>query len=136
LKKEESSSQRELTKLRLTFKMEKTVKKEWGSEEWIVNREYCGKILNLKKGFGCSYHFHKNKNETFFVLSGKMLLELEGKKKIMQTGDSQLVLPMQKHRFIGLTDTKIIEFSTHHEDSDSYRDPNILSGKVNLEHLK
>ena len=101
----------------------KKVPKVWGSEEWIVNNEmYCGKILNLKKGFQSSFHHHKNKHETFYLLDGRVLLELEGEKKIMSPGDSQILAPLQKHRFTPLEDSKIIEFSTHHEDSDTYRD--------------
>jgi quercetin dioxygenase-like cupin family protein len=110
--------------------VEKIVEKVWGSEEWIVNRDYCGKILNLKKGFMCSIHYHKNKDETFYILEGKVGLELDGVKKIMLPGDTQLVKPGEKHRFVGLDDSKILEFSTHHEDLDSYRDE--PSGEADL----
>jgi mannose-6-phosphate isomerase-like protein (cupin superfamily) len=112
----------------------KIVNKVWGSEEWIVNRDYCGKILNLKKGFRCSIHYHKKKDETFYILEGKVLLELEGKKEIVKQGDIRLIKPNQKHRFTGLEDSKIIEFSTHHNDADSYRDE--PSGEVDLEKVK
>jgi len=101
----------------------KIVKKIWGSEEWIVNTDkYCGKLLNLNRGYRCSMHHHKKKDETFYVLRGKVLLEVEGKNKIMKVGDVQRILPLQKHRFTGMEDSVIIEFSTHHEESDSYRD--------------
>ncbi len=53
----------------------KIVTKEWGEERWIVNRDYCGKLLILKKGFRCSLHYHKNKDETFYVNKGKVLME-------------------------------------------------------------
>lgn len=56
------------------------------------------------------------------------------KKKIMLPGDVQILEPLQKHRFTGLEDTRIIEFSTHHEDSDTYRDSQ--SGPIDLEQLK
>lgn len=109
------------------------VKKVWGHEEIIVNRDYCGKKLILNKGYRCSMHYHKNKDETFYILSGKVLLEIGMQKNIMLPSDSMLIKPGQKHRFTGLEDSEIIEFSTHHEDSDSYRDE--VSGKVNLEEL-
>ncbi len=99
----------------------KVVPKVWGSEEWIANREYCGKILNLKKGFRCSIHKHKIKDETFFVLDGKVLMELGTKSRIMLPGDSIHVPRNKYHRFSGLEDSKIIEFSTKHRESDSYR---------------
>ncbi len=111
----------------------KIVPKVWGEERWIVNRDYCGKLLILRKGYRCSMHHHKNKDETFYVNKGKVLLELDGKRIFMKPGSAQLVKPNQKHRFTGIEDSEIIEFSTHHEDSDSYRDE--VSGKVNIEEL-
>ncbi len=108
----------------------KIVSKVWGEERWVVNRDYCGKILVLNKGFRCSMHHHKNKDETFFVSSGKVFLEVDGKSIIMNPGDVQLVMPNQEHRFTGLENSEIIEFSTHHEDSDSYRTES--SGEVDM----
>jgi len=113
----------------------KIVPKKWGEERWIVNRDYCGKLLILKKGFKCSMHHHKNKDETFYINKGKVLLELDGKKTIMKLGDAQLVMPGQKHRFTGLENSEIMEFSTHHEDSDSYREEGMLSGEVDLDEI-
>lgn len=103
------------------------VEKVWGSETVIVNREYCGKILNLKKGYRCSIHYHKKKDETFYILSGKVLFERKGdfgatdKEHIMLPGYTVHIAPFISHRFTGLVDSTIIEFSTHDEDSDSYR---------------
>ena len=100
----------------------KTVKKVWGKEIWIVNTDkYCGKILELKKNWRCSRHYHKKKDETFYILSGKVLFELNDNKMILEPGDSIRIKPNNWHRFTGLEDSKIIEFSTHHEDSDTYR---------------
>lgn len=99
----------------------KIVKKVWGEERWLVNREYCGKILILKKDYRCSLHHHKNKDETFYVNKGKVLMEVGDKKCVMVPGDVQLIEPGTLHRFTGIEDSEIIEFSTHHKDSDSYR---------------
>ncbi len=113
----------------------KIINKVWGHEEIIVNSsKYCGKKLVLKKGFRCSIHYHKEKDETFYVNKGKVLMEINNEKRIMLPGDSLRILPNTKHRFTGLEDSEIIEFSTHHEDSDSYREE--LSGKVDLDKLE
>src|SRR3989338_8144132 len=112
----------------------KEVPKVWGKEVWIVNKDYCGKKLVLNKGYRCSIHHHKIKDETFYIIKGKVLLEANNKSAIMLPGDSILIEPKTKHRFTGLEDSEIIEFSTHHEDSDSYRDE--LSGKINLDTLE
>jgi|SRR3989338_1510869 len=102
-------------------KTHKEVPKVWGKEVWIVNRRYCGKILVLNKGFQCSMHYHKKKDETFYVLIGKVLMELGTSRLIMHPGESLLIPPGAQHRFTGIEDSEILEFSTHHEDEDSYR---------------
>jgi mannose-6-phosphate isomerase-like protein (cupin superfamily) len=110
------------------------VPKVWGEEHWIVNREYCGKKLVLKRGFRCSMHYHKVKDETFFVIKGRVLLETEAGDYVMVPGDSRHIPQRLLHRFSGLEDSEIIEFSTHHEDEDSYRtEP---SGPFNLAAVK
>jgi len=111
------------------------VEKGWGHEEWIVNNaNYCGKKLVVKKGYRCSMHHHKVKDETFYVLSGEILLETEygGKKesRLMTPGDIMHIKPNMWHRFTGIVDSQILEFSTFHMDEDSYRRSN--SGKVDL----
>ena len=111
--------------------MVKEVDKVWGREVWMANTDlYCGKKLILKKGKRCSLHFHKNKDETFYIQEGKVLMEVADEKRIMIPGEAILIKPNTKHRFSGLTDAVIIEISTHHEDSDSYRIEGQLSGDV------
>ena len=110
-------------------------KKVWGTEEWIVNtKDYCGKILNLNKGYRCSIHHHKSKDETFHLLSGKILMEINGRKRVMQEGDLQRIPPLTRHRFTGLKKSVIIEFSTHHGETDSYRETQ--SEKIPKEEFK
>ena len=99
----------------------KYVPKIWGSELWIINREYCGKILTLNKGKSCSLHYHKQKHETFYILEGKIKLECGNKAIIMKKGDRKIIPKKMKHRFTGIKKSKILEISTHHRDSDSYR---------------
>lgn len=102
--------------------------KIWGEEHWIVNREYCGKKLVLKKGFRCSVHYHKIKDETFYVIAGKVLMEVNDDVLVLTLGAKQHISIADRHRFTGLEDSEMIEFSTHHEDDDSYRD--VSSGEV------
>lgn len=98
------------------------VPKVWGSEQWIENNDrYCCKLLNLKKGFQCSLHYHKVKDEMFLVRSGRVRLELGGETLELREGNFVRVPPETKHRFTGLEDSVIIEISTHHDEADSYR---------------
>lgn len=109
--------------------MTEFVDKAWGSELWMTNSEkYCGKILTLKKGYRCSLHCHKIKDETFYILDGKVLMEIGSQARTMKDGEVVHILPNMYHRFTGLEDSRIIEISTQHFDDDSYRKE--LSGKV------
>ena len=113
----------------MIFKMAKEFTKIWGKELWMANTDkYCGKKLFLSKGKRCSIHYHKNKDETFYIDFGKVLMEVEDKITVMKKGDVVRIKQNTKHRFSGLEQSIILEFSTHHEDSDSYRVE--LSGDV------
>jgi len=105
------------------------VDKGWGWEKWIVNcEEYCGKLLFFEKDKQCSWHFHKLKDEVFYVQSGRILVrysdgdKLEDAEEIvLEAGDNFHVYRGLRHRMIALQDTELFEFSTQHFDSDSYR---------------
>ena len=101
----------------------KIISKVWGEEHWIVNNDkYCGKKLILKKGFRCSIHHHKIKDETFYIIKGEVLMELGEnceKRRVMKPGDSIHIHPNLWHRFTGIEDSEIIEFSTKHMEEDS-----------------
>lgn len=96
--------------------------KAWGREEWVVNTpDYCGKRLILNAGWQCSLHMHKIKDETFFVASGIVEMILGDERSYLNAGESVHIPPGAYHRFRGITDAVLYEFSTHHEESDSYR---------------
>jgi mannose-6-phosphate isomerase-like protein (cupin superfamily) len=107
--------------------MEKYVSKTWGYEEWFENNDlYCGKRLTVFKGQWSSkgkFHYHKIKDETFFVIKGTLIIELDiGAPIILNEGDSYRIKPNKYHRFTSETDEcKFIEVSTTHSDVDSYR---------------
>ena len=105
------------------------VPKGWGFEKWIVNcEEYCGKLLYFVKGKRCSWHYHKLKDEVFYIQSGRILLKYSddddlGKANsvILEPGDRFHVYRGLRHQMIAMLDTELFEFSTQHFDSDSYR---------------
>jgi len=107
----------------------KFVPKGWGFEKWIVNcKEYCGKLLYFVKGKRCSWHFHKLKDEVFYIQSGSVLVkysdsdDLENASEIVLTkGDNFHVYRGLRHQMIALEDTELFEFSTQHFDEDSKR---------------
>ncbi len=113
-----------------------TVSKVWGEEHWIVNGAYCGKKLILNEGFRCSLHAHRLKDEVFYIIKGRVFLELGDAVRVMGPGDHQHVPQGVEHRFWGIEDAEIIEFSTHHEDDDSYRVPGQESGPFDRSELE
>ena len=100
----------------------KVVEKAWGEEEWLVNTDkYCGKRMLIRKNYYCSYHKHKIKEETFYVLNGKLEI-IKGKVYyVVKSGETFHVKPEEYHSFRALEDTTFFEFSTHHSDEDNYR---------------
>ena len=107
----------------------KFVSKGWGFEKWIVNcEEYCGKLLYLVRGKKCSWHYHKLKDEVFYVQSGKVLVryseddnKFNSNTCILEKGDNFHVYRGLRHQIEALEDSEIFEFSTQHFDSDSHR---------------
>lgn len=118
-----------MTKLLTTKDSSKIVPKGWGHEVWIVNKsEYCGKLLFLKEGKRCSWHYHKLKDETFYLQSGKILLKYsednnrdEAQEVVLLPGDSFYIPTGLRHQMLALEDSELFEFSTEHFDEDSNR---------------
>ena len=109
---------------------EQSVQKKWGYEIWFANTDtYCGKLIAINEGRWSSegkFHYHKIKDETFFVIEGDLILEYEECGNFygitLKPGQSFRVFPLVKHRFS--TDSKqckFVEASTTHMESDSYR---------------
>jgi mannose-6-phosphate isomerase-like protein (cupin superfamily) len=97
------------------------VPKDWGQEVHIVNADYCGKILEIKKGWSASLHYHSVKDETFLLYNGLLLMEHTKNNWLMYPGHIQRIMPGDVHRFTALKHSRILEFSTHHEDCDTTR---------------
>lgn len=100
----------------------------WGYEKWIENLpDYCGKMLVLAKGKKGSMHYHMKKLETMFLIEGSVVLSMidaeTGNEYAVQLNkwDSIRIERGQAHQIIAIEDSKLIEFSTTHEEKDSYR---------------
>ena len=107
-----------------------TVEKGWGYEViWATNDKYCGKILVFnKKGAKFSMHFHKDKDETWFVNNGKFMLNYidtntaQLYQKELKEGDTWHNPPLQPHQLVALEDgSSITEVSTPDSVEDNYR---------------
>lgn len=110
----------------------KFVPKGWGYEKWIVNcKDYCGKILFFAKGKQCSWHYHKLKDEVFYVQTGRVMVYYNDDPDcqsfnnysvtILEQGDKFHIPIGMRHRVYALADSEILEISTEHFDFDSIR---------------
>jgi len=99
------------------------VDKPWGWELiWAVADDYVGKVLFVKKGESLSLQFHREKDESWYVQSGRAQLELgdagQGvlNSEVVGEGACFRYRPGTVHRITALEDTTILEVSTPHLD--------------------
>jgi mannose-6-phosphate isomerase len=99
------------------------VDKPWGYELiWALTEIYCGKLLHVQAGHSLSLQFHRVKEESWYVQSGKARLELGAvgdpilKEEIIVAGDAFHYTPGTVHRVTAIDDTDILEVSTPHLD--------------------
>jgi mannose-6-phosphate isomerase len=96
----------------------KKVEKPWGYELWWAYTEkYVGKILHVNKGESLSWQYHEVKDETIYLHSGEMLMEVEEqgetkKEIVFEPGTAIRITPYTKHRMTAITDCDILEVST------------------------
>lgn len=103
-------------------------KKGWGKEIiWADTDLYCGKILEFEAGKKFSMHFHSDKDESWYVVSGKFVLRVIKTKDgsirefTMESGDTWRNLPLVPHQLICQEAGQIIEVSTKDSATDNYR---------------
>jgi quercetin dioxygenase-like cupin family protein len=104
------------------------VEKGWGHEEiWASNDKYCCKFLRFNRSSKFSMHFHSIKDESWYVLSGKFLVEwidtTDSKvyTHTLDVGDTWHNYPLLPHRLVCIETGTIIEVSTPDSVEDNYR---------------
>lgn len=94
------------------------VKKPWGWENrFAITDRYLGKVIHINSGEMLSLQYHNFKDETIYIVSGRMDLQLEDASGKLQTlrltpGMSQRILPHQKHRMVAVEDCEFFEVSS------------------------
>ena len=113
----------------MSNRLEGKVPKGWGYELiWATNDKYCGKIMVFEKqGAKFSMHFHKEKDETWFVNAGKFLLryidtqEAKLYTKELNPGDTWHNPPLMPHQLEALEpNSSVTEVSTADSVEDNY----------------
>lgn len=94
------------------------VEKPWGHEIWWAHTdEYAGKILAVNAGHALSLQFHHEKDETSYLLSGRLRLvrgasEEELVEQEIEPGQAWRVEPGTVHSIEALEDSVVLEVST------------------------
>jgi mannose-6-phosphate isomerase-like protein (cupin superfamily) len=107
------------------------VPKPWGHELiWALTDRYCGKVLVIEAGKRLSLQKHVAKDESIYVLSGRLLLYLEDdggdvRQVVLGPGEARHVPTGRIHRYEALERTELFEVSTPELDdvvrlSDDY----------------
>jgi mannose-6-phosphate isomerase len=94
------------------------VPKPWGNELWYALTErYAGKVLHVERGHRLSLQFHERKDESCYLLSGRLLLvkgpsveQLD--ETVLEAGAVWRNEPGDVHTIEALEDSDVLEVST------------------------
>jgi mannose-6-phosphate isomerase-like protein (cupin superfamily) len=110
------------------MRLEGKVEKGWGHEEiWATNDKYCGKMMHFNKGAKFSMHFHRHKDETWYVLDGEFVVKwIDTNDATVYTrnlgkGDVWHNKPLVPHQLLCYNEGTIVEVSTADSVEDNYR---------------
>ncbi len=99
-------------------RLPREVSKPWGSELWYAHTDrYAGKILRVDAGHKLSVQYHEEKDETSYLLSGRLVLEQGESAQAMRRreigpGVAWRNTPGLVHTVEALEDCMILEVST------------------------
>ena len=99
-------------------KLPRKTEKPWGYELlFALTPQYAGKIVFVKKGFRLSLQYHKEKDESMYLLKGKTLFTVQSQngkptETVAEPGFCIHLPPMTIHRVEALEDATILEVST------------------------
>lgn len=110
------------------MRLEGYVKKGWGHELiWATTDQYCGKMMHFNRGACFSMHFHREKDESWYVLSGEFRVvwldtaDASEHEEILTEGSTWHNPPLLPHQVFCLSEGTICEVSTADSVEDNYR---------------
>ncbi|HUN89589.1 MAG TPA: N-acetylneuraminate synthase family protein [Terriglobales bacterium] len=86
----------------------------------VVNREYCKRVIVLLPGQEHPEQWHQQKDETYHILHGEILLNLDGDEKVKKANEVVIIPRGVKHGFTTKTGTVIEEVSSSYSQNDSF----------------
>ena len=91
--------------------------KPWGYEKVLIYTDkYLTKELFIKEGYHTSFHFHEQKDETMYIISGAGYIEFENKKEFFSKNDTIRIEPNERHSIVATENTILHEVSTPYLD--------------------
>ena len=98
------------------------IEKPWGYELIFAHTErYVGKILHVKAGQALSLQYHERKDETLFLASGSVELQVQENgamvSRSLAVGEAYHIPPFTRHRMVaGPEGCEFVEVSTQELD--------------------
>ena len=96
----------------------------------VVNKEYCKSYAVIQSGQEYPSHYHKIKQETFYVLYGELEVIREGHMYMLKPGEMLDVERGEEHSFRSTTGAVFEEISTTYVRNDSIYVDSKISGKT------
>jgi mannose-6-phosphate isomerase len=102
----------------LTDILPRRVAKPWGHELWFAHTDrYAGKLLHVRRGHRLSVQYHERKDETSYLLSGRLVLsrgwDIESlDEREIGRGAVWRNVPGVVHAIEALEDAVVLEVST------------------------
>jgi mannose-6-phosphate isomerase len=102
----------------VTESLPREVSKPWGSELWFAHTDrYAGKILRVNAGQRLSVQYHREKDETSFLLSGRVKVSQgpsvdEMREREVGPGEAWRSEPNVVHTIEALEDSVVLEVSS------------------------
>jgi mannose-6-phosphate isomerase len=102
----------------MTEPLPREVSKPWGSELWYAHTDrYAGKVLRVNAGQRLSVQYHREKDETSYLLSGRVTISQGPSAEQMHArqvgpGDAWRNEPNVVHTIEAIEDSVVLEVST------------------------
>ena len=104
---------KELEQIRKEYKNRED--KPWGYEKVLIYTEkYLTKELFIREGYQTSFHYHSEKDETMYIVSGSGYIEFEDRKEYFGKNDTVRIEPGRPHSIVAMENTILHEVSTPH----------------------
>lgn len=113
---------KELEEIRKEYKNRED--KPWGYEKVLINTDkYLTKELFIKEDYRTSFHYHKKKDETMYIIKGSGYIEFKDRKEYFSKNDTIRIKPKTPHSIVAMENTLLQEVSTPHlEDTIRIKD--------------